>query len=116
MSLSSQIDYAVPDIRPATNAKVFSKATAEAGVNLRTVSGCPPAPTCAIEAACDGATPGLLTVVLAGGGTAQIYLPANGIPQFRRIAAISITANPGTALGTAGFVTAYWGSEFGNNA
>lgn len=113
MSLSSQIDYAQPDIRPATVAITLNKATAEAGVNLRTVSACPPAPTCAIEAVADAGTTGLLKVTLAGGGQATIFLPI-GIPQFRRIAAVSI--DTGTALGTAGFVTAYWGSEYNKNA
>jgi 3-oxoacyl-(acyl-carrier-protein) synthase len=112
MSLSSQIDYAQPDLRPATVATTIVEATAEAGINLRTISGCPPAPTCAIEAVALVAA-GTLKVTLAGGGQASIALPI-GIPQFRRIAAVSIDV--GTDVGTGGFVTAYWGSEYNKNA
>lgn len=113
MSLSSQIDYAVPDIRPATVGLTFDKATSVAGVNLRTVSTCPPAPTMAIEAVAI-TTDGDLVVTLASGNNVSIHLPA-GIPQFRRIAAITIVNT--TTLGSgAGYVTAYWGSENNKNA
>lgn len=112
MSLSSTIDYATPDIRPASIAITIDESDAEAGVNLRTLSGCPNAPTMAIEAVALTAA-GKLLVTLAGGGQATIALPV-GIPQYRRLAAVSIDS--GTDVGTGGYVTAYWGNEYGKNA
>jgi hypothetical protein len=114
LSLSSQIDYAQPDVRPATVAVTFNKATAQAGVNLRTVSGCPPAPTCLIEAVAH-TSDGNLDVTMAGGGTASIYLPAN-IPQVRRIAVVAILSSTLLGSGANGGVVAYWGSEYNKNA
>lgn len=105
--LSSRIDYAYPDIRPATVALTFAQAAAEAGVTLRDQSGAPNAPTMSIEAV-SLATDGTLKVTLVGGGQATIALPT-GVPQVRRLAVVSIDS--GTSLGTAGYVTCYWGSE-----